>query len=401
MGLFDTIAGETKRNFIVRPDSAKGDIVWKHPDHNIRMLTQLTLAADEQVLFLKSGIKEGVLGPGGGPYTLSTANLPFLGNFLDKLTGGNIFIAELYFINAGLEVQEKFGGELGQLTDPVTGLMCEAMVYGDMTVTVTNAEILIKKLAGTDPAKHTGNKFLSIFKSKILAHLSDAVGELGEKNGWSLNKVLSPHYKLELSEALIEQLKPVLTDKYGISVASFGNFKISIAKEDMDKLNEKNTAIADDQRRMQMAQNPAFMAVAQAEMMRNAGKGMAKGGEGAGMAMGGLGMGMGMGMAQNFNQNMNQQQHQQQQPTQQQAQQVKCQSCGNMSPPGKFCSSCGKGLAAAGGNCTGCGQGLAPGAKFCAGCGTPAQAAGPKKCSDCSTELAPGAKFCPNCGKAG
>jgi membrane protease subunit (stomatin/prohibitin family) len=406
MGIFDTITGETKRNFIIRPDANKADIVWKHPDHNIRMMTQLTLAADEVCLFLKNGNKEGLLGPGGGPFTLNTNNVPFIASLMDKFTGGNLFIAELYFVSQS-EATVQFGGELGSLTDappPVgTSMMVEAKVFGTVNVRVTNPEMLIKKIATTDPGNHAGNKFLRIFKEKILLHLSDAIGELSDKSASTLNKILSPSYKLELQESLIQQLKPVTDAAYGLEVVTFGNFKISIDEQAMKELNEKNMAIADDQRRMAMAQNPAYMAVAQAEMMRNAGKGMAKGGEGAGMAMGGMGMGMGMAMAQNF-MGQGQQQHGQPAPQpvmvpqQQQAPQgIKCPACNNLTPPGKFCSSCGKPLVLAS-KCE-CGTELAPGGKFCANCGKSA-ATGPKKC-ECGTELSAGAKFCPNCGKAG
>ena len=42
MGIFSTITNEAKRNFIARPDEAKNDIIYKFPEHNIRMMTQLT-----------------------------------------------------------------------------------------------------------------------------------------------------------------------------------------------------------------------------------------------------------------------------------------------------------------------------------------------------------------------
>ena len=64
MGFFGTIKDETKRNFIARADEAKGEIVYKYPEKNIRMLTQLTVDADEVALFVKDGKVEGKLGPG-------------------------------------------------------------------------------------------------------------------------------------------------------------------------------------------------------------------------------------------------------------------------------------------------------------------------------------------------
>jgi len=49
----------------------------------------------------------------------------------------------------------------------------------------------------------------------------------------------------------------------------------------------------------------------------------------------------------------------------------------------------------AGGFCSGCGAALQPGAKFCGGCG--AKQGGGNSCK-CGAAVKPGAKFCPECG---
>jgi hypothetical protein len=48
-----------------------------------------------------------------------------------------------------------------------------------------------------------------------------------------------------------------------------------------------------------------------------------------------------------------------------------CPHCNARSSGGKFCSECGKPMAAAKAHCTQCGTELAPKARFCADCGTP------------------------------
>ncbi len=76
MGIFDTIKGEAKRNFIARADEAKDEIIYKYPENNIRMMTQLTVDADEVALFVKDGKVGGQAG--AGRHTLDTSNIPFL-----------------------------------------------------------------------------------------------------------------------------------------------------------------------------------------------------------------------------------------------------------------------------------------------------------------------------------
>ncbi len=387
MGIFDSFTSETKRNFIARPDEAREDIIYRYPEKNIRMLTQLTVQPDEMAIFVKGGKVIGHLEP--GTHSLDSNNIPFLSTLLEKFTGGNLFVAELYFVSTREIPSVRFGGPVGQLTDPVTQMMCETMVYGDFSVQVVEPETLIFKLVGSGKTLQSNNQFLDWFKSILMAHLSDALGELGLN--WPLNKVISPHFKLELQGSVTEKLKPEL-QRYGFEVVRFGNFVVSISDEDKAELNKRNMAIADDQRRMQMAQNPAYMTVAQVEALRGAGQGMAKGGGGADTALAGMGFGMGLNMSQMMGGAM---QPQQQQQAQQPAPQgVKCGACGQMSAPGKFCNQCGSALAQAS-KCE-CGTDLAPGAKFCGNCGK--AAGGPAKC-ECGAELSPGAKFCNNCGK--
>ena len=131
MGLFDTIKGEAKRNFIARADEAKNEIIYKYPEQNIRMMTQLTVDADEVALFVKDGQVEGKLGP--GRHTLDTNNIPFLSRLLEKFTGGNLFVAEVYFVSTREFPGVKFGGPIGDVRDPETGLGIGTMVYGDFS----------------------------------------------------------------------------------------------------------------------------------------------------------------------------------------------------------------------------------------------------------------------------
>jgi membrane protease subunit (stomatin/prohibitin family) len=390
MGLFSSFTNETKRNFVARPDEAKQDILYKYPEKNIRTMTQLTCQPDEVAIFVKGGKVMGKLGP--GTHSLDSSNIPFLSAILEKFTGGNLFVAELYFVTTREVPSIRFGGPLGSVTDNVTQMMCDAMVYGDFSVQVLDPEKLLFGLVGTGTELQNGNSFLNWFKAILLKYLSDAVGELGEK-GWALNKMISPHYKLELQKALLEQIREEV-DRYGIKVVQFGNFVLSISDEDKAELNKRNMAIADDQRRMNLARDPAYVAVAQTEMMRNAGVGMAKGGEGAGGALAGMGMGMGFQMANMIGQTMATSPASPPSTTAT-PQLISCPSCTAQTPAGKFCNSCGKPLVQTATNVCECGAQLAAGAKFCSQCG---KSTGPKKCI-CGTELPAGTKFCPNCGK--
>src|SRR5438105_419385 len=118
MSIFGTIKNESQRNFIARGDAAKDDIVYRYPETNIRMMTQLTVEADEVALFVKDGKVQGKLGP--GRHTLDSNNIPFLSRLLEKFTGGNLFLAEVYFVSVREFPGIKFGGPIGDVRDPDT-----------------------------------------------------------------------------------------------------------------------------------------------------------------------------------------------------------------------------------------------------------------------------------------
>ena len=303
MGIFDSIKGEAKRNFIARADTAKGEIIYKYPENNVRMMTQLTVDADEVALFVKDGKVEGKLGP--GRHSLDTNNIPFLSRLLEKFTGGNLFISEIFFVSVREFAGVKFGGPIGDVRDPETGLGIGTMVYGDFSIRVTDPEKLVVGLVGMG---RTGNdELLQWFKNQVLKVTRDRIAELLVKKRWPLLDVTSGAYTEEIETEVIGGLKPHV-DTYGLTVVRMGNFHVSIKPEDEATLKKLSKDVAYSR----LA--GGFQQYAQGQAMLGAAEGMAKGGDGgggAGNALGGMGMGMGFGMAQQF---MNQQNQQQRPP---------------------------------------------------------------------------------------
>jgi len=356
LSLFDSLKNEAQRNFIARSDAAKNDILYAYPERNVRMMTQLTVGADEVAVFVKDGQLQGKLGP--GRHTLETQNIPFLGRLLEGATGGNLFVAEIYFVSVREFPGVKFGGPIGDVRDPETGLGIGTMVYGDFSVRVTEPEKLILGLVGL--RRTTNDEFLAWFKSQVMKVVRDRVAELLVKKKWPLLDVTSGAYTEEIEQDVLAGTKPHV-DGYGLTVVRMGNFTISIKEEDETTLKRltKDTAYS------KLA--GGFQQYAQGQAMLGAAEGMAKGGEGGGGALQGAGLGVGFGMAQVFTQ------QQQQRPATGPAAVaggITCPKCGAVGT-GKFCASCGQPLAPVVGKCAECGSDVAPGAKFCGNCGKP------------------------------
>jgi membrane protease subunit (stomatin/prohibitin family) len=292
MGFLDGLKAEAQRNFIARADEAKDFIIYKYPEHNVRMMTQLTVGRDEVALFVKNGEVVGTLGP-GGTHSLDTNNVPFISNLLEKVTGGNLFISEIYFVSTREFTQIKFGGPIGEMRDPDTGLGIGTMVYGDFSLRVTDPQKLVVGMVGL--RKVSNDDFLGWFKSQVLKVTRDRIAELIVKKKWPLLDVTSGAYTEEIETEVIAGCKPHV-DPYGVTIVAFGNYTISIKGEDEATLK----GFAKDTAYSKLAQNPGYMQYAQGQAMMGAGKGMEKGGEGSSGALTGMGMGMGFGMANMF-----------------------------------------------------------------------------------------------------
>ncbi len=292
MGLFDSLKQEAQRNFIARADEAKDEIIYKYPERNIRVMTQLTVQADEMAMFVKDGVVVGKLG--AGRHNLDSNNIPFLSSLLEKVTGGNLFVAEIYFVTLREFSQIKFGGPIGDVRDPETGLAIGTMVYGDFSLKCVDPEKLVVGLVGLRKADNS--EFLGWFKSQVLKVTRDRIAELIVKKKWPLLDVTSGAFTEEIETEVVTGTA-VHTESYGITIVRFGHFTVSIKPEDEATLKKLSKDVAYSR----LA--GGFQQYAQGQAMLGAAEGMAKGGGeggGAGGALGGMGMGMGFGMAQAF-----------------------------------------------------------------------------------------------------
>jgi membrane protease subunit (stomatin/prohibitin family) len=275
MGLISALTGEVRRNFIARPDYAKGALVYKHTDTNIRQGTELTVAADEVALFFRDGRIAGTLQP--GRHTLSADNVPFLGLLIDAATGGNLYVSELYFVTTREVPSVKFGGPVGDLQDPATEQVVSASVYGEFSVRVTNPEQFLVGIVGL--RKTSNDEILSWFKQLFLRTIKDAVAELIVKKNWPLLQVTSGAYTEEICQDTITRAGPII-GKYGLSVINLANFNVGVSEEDLANLK----TLARDTKMSKVAGGYQNYALGEA-MMRGQGGGGGSGVDMVGMAV--------------------------------------------------------------------------------------------------------------------
>ncbi len=378
MGIF----GEIRREFIARPDQAKGQMLYKWPDTNIRKMTQLTVEQDELAVFFRDGRVQGTVSPGRS--TLDSSEIPFLGMLVDAASGGNLFKTEIYFISTREFPNLPFGGMIDNVVDPETTLAIGLRVFGEYSLKVVEPQSLILNLVGTRNIQ-TNDQITDWMREQLLKVLrTDVVTHVVSQN-WPILGIAA--HTEEIEQETLQKVQSYVAS-YGLQIVRLGNFTISIKEEDEETLKRYRK----DAQYSRLA--GGFQQYSVGEALQGVGEGAAEGGGAGNPAVLGIGLGLG-GMVTGAGQTV----------AAGGQVQVRCGKCGTLnSENAKFCSNCGQTLAPAPAPagavvaCPSCGTQNAATAKFCANCGTSLQAPAALTCPKCGTESSPGTRFCPNCG---
>ena len=288
MGIMSFVKGGVHQLAVARPDTAKDFWVYKHPDQNIPMKAQLTCDSDEVAMFFKDGKYVGTLD--AGRHTLDGESIPFLGQIVNKFTGGDIFICEVFFVNTREMPSIKFGTSIGDIQDPQTKLNINLKVYGEFSAKVMDPPKFVIGLVGQRATDN--DSFLGWFKSQIQKSMKEDIASLIVKQDWPLLKVTSGAYTSDIETATLNDVRKNI-EPYGVEIIRFGDFTITMDPADKDRLSKLSERFAYVSASGGMA---GYQQLAQAEMMMGAAEGMKKGGDGGG-AFQGAGIGMGFAMA--------------------------------------------------------------------------------------------------------
>lgn len=353
---------EVGEQFIARPDEAKNQALYKWPNTNIRMASQVTVQPDEFAYFIKKGEIIGYLP--GGQYNLDGADIPFVGRLIDRATEGKFLMSELYFVSTRDFPNNKFGGSMGQVTDPDTKLAVTMGARGQFAFEIVDAGKLIMNFVGTRGI-NTNDELLAAIRDQILKHARAILNGNIRSQQWDITHITDGSVSVEFEPQIVAAVNADV-DGYGMRVTRLQDFVAAITDESWDTFQE----ITRRRATMQLASDPAWASMAQGEVMLGAAKGLQEGGGGglggmAGTFAGaGIGAGLGLGMAQQMTSATapGGQPAQTDQPTVL----VACSKCGaRNAETAKFCSDCGTPLVK---TCAKCGAEVS--GKFCGECGT-------------------------------
>src|SRR3954453_2477379 len=315
MGTIDFVKNGVREMMIARPDHLKQLIVFKHPDQNFPFWSQLTVDSDECAVFFKDGKVQGVLPP--GRHTMSTQNIPFLNNLVNKFTGGDVFISEIFFVKPSPVRSVPFGGPIGDMIDPLTQEQVAPRIFGEFSLVVTDPVRFIIGYTG-QAAQGDNDTILHWVKGLFMNGVKTTLGELCEVEQKSVLQAVSLTTKL--GNAFIANAPDL--NEIGVRILQMGQFNLNFSEEDRGRLVEANAEIAKANRGVKVAEAQAkakqfeldqkfgqdakyvqqlagnYQNYAAGQAMIGAGQGMAAhGGGDGGVAGAGMQMAIGVGMA--------------------------------------------------------------------------------------------------------
>jgi membrane protease subunit (stomatin/prohibitin family) len=253
MGIMDFVKGGVGRMMIARPDEHKDKVVYKHPDQTFPFWSQLTVDSDEICLFFKDGTYVGALPP--GRHTLQTQNIPFLNALVDKFTGGNVFISEIYFVTTRPLYNQGFGDTIGSMRDPELDIRVTPRAFGTYSFRVVDPLKFVvgfRGQTGGDPEQS-----LRWVRDQLFMGLKATLSRLIKSGELTLLDLgtCGP----DVARAIVQSC-PDLAN-IGVQVLEIAKLNINLTEEDQRRIDEAQGEIV----QAKLAARKARIGIAQAE----------------------------------------------------------------------------------------------------------------------------------------
>lgn len=252
---------------IIKYEGDNSTFIWKHPLEDFNSMTQLIVHESQEAVFFMNGQVFDVFG--AGRYTLETQNIPKVGKYLNRTTGGDTpFHCEVYYINKTVQMAIKWGTDSKvRYIDPNLGIPLEIGACGEMNLAVSDSLKLLTKLVGTMRGiawgengvgftKSIQNSFRPLISTAVKTHLATAI------KANSIN-ILEVDENLEsLSELLRAKIVPGF-EEYGLTIPQFYITNIALPENDPNFKRMKELHTVSFQTRI--AQAEALVKSAQAD----------------------------------------------------------------------------------------------------------------------------------------
>lgn len=305
MGLFHR--NESEANFAggsknvmesIQRTTDTNTLIYLDPRVDFNTNSVITVAPNEQVIFIKNGEFYGTLPP--GRHEIKTENYPILSRIRNMLSGGmSTFTCQVYHVNtseqnvgwgtsSAIEIQDFFlgGGMIGVPT-LIRGAG-EFRVRFNIREDDDASKQTFMRLMG-DKSSYTSNDLSMLFRAQISQEISDVVGKTLEERSMhrSINAISS-----QLKD-FSKELKPTFDElfvDYGLELVNFSFYNLTI-----DETEERKKYL---DRLIAAAHTGSYDKAVQQELLKDVAINPGAGG----IASAGAGLGMGMAAGNAFTQ---------------------------------------------------------------------------------------------------
>lgn len=273
-------------------------LIYLDPQVDFNTNSVITVAPNEQVIFIKNGEFYGTLPP--GRHEIKTENYPILSRIRNMLSGGmSTFTCQVYHVNtseqnvgwgtsSAIEIQDFFlgGGMIGVPT-LIRGAG-EFRVRFNIREDDDASKQTFMRLMG-DKSSYTSNDLSMLFRAQISQEISDVVGKTLEERSMqrSINAISS-----QLKD-FSKELKPTFDElfvDYGLELVNFSFYNLTI-----DETEERKKYL---DRLIAAAHTGSYDKAVQQELLKDVAINPGAGG----IASAGAGLGMGMAAGNAFTQ---------------------------------------------------------------------------------------------------
>ena len=199
-------------------DRKAGLIFWRHPGENFKIGSVLTVAENEEALFMQNGVI--VFSFSGGRTVLETENYPFIAELRASASGGvNTFTSKVYFINKAHAMELLWGTDAPiQVSDPKYAILAKVYARGSYSVKVEDSKKFFDKFVDENTETITPQtitaKFSSVFMQKVKSMIVRNIRELGEP-------ILDIAGRLDEFAELAQKRLSVVFEEYGLRLVNF------------------------------------------------------------------------------------------------------------------------------------------------------------------------------------
>ncbi|MFB3855537.1 MAG: SPFH domain-containing protein [Vicinamibacterales bacterium] len=237
MGVFDFIKGELIE-IIEWTDDSRDTLSYRFPDQDkaIKRGAQLIVRESQVVQFMYLGQFGDTFGP--GKHTLTTENIPVLTRLKSWRYGfESPFKADVYFLVTRLFTGNKWGtANPLMVRDDDFGIV-RLRAFGTYDFKIIEPKLFLKEVAGSDQNFRL-DEFADTMRSRIVSVFSDALAS-------SHVPVLDVATRyVELGEALLPLINPIVGAKYGLEISSFIVENVSVPPEVEQAIDKRSSMSA-------------------------------------------------------------------------------------------------------------------------------------------------------------